>query len=58
MYYDFDLKVILSQAKEITDESFTSAQKNGEAQTFLPSVMEHDDSSKSFSSGSSKLGKK
>ena len=47
-----------SQAKETTDESFESVQKNGEAQNFLPNVMEDDNSSKIFSSGSLKLGKK
>ena len=47
-----------SPVKETTDESFASAQKNEEAQNFLPNVMEHDDSSKTFSNGSSKLGKR
>ena len=47
-----------SQAKETTDESVESIQKNGEAQNFLPNVIEDDNSSKIFSSGSLKLGKK
>ena len=47
-----------TQTKEANDESFASAQKNGETQNFLPNVMEHDDISKTFSNGSSKLGKK
>ena len=43
-----------TQTKETTEESFASAQKNGETQNFLPKVMEHNDSSKTFSNGSSK----